>query len=171
MYSSVEQCWSPKSFCCFRILFNIISAVLAIIVSGLQNNNTKKFQKVNIPFTKNKSITPELHTSPGYVDRIHEETYNEECIHVKRIHKNLGKNYQVRLRNEVRILIEKEIATQTPEACDNSPNSQLSLREPPSLTSTDISEDEILEEENPDEIYKRQILFVLKESIYDLFKN
>ena len=123
-----------------------MGAVLAIIVFGLQSTNTKKFQKLNIPFTKNKSIAPELHTSPGYVDRIHEESYNEECIHVKRIHKNLGKNYQVRLRNEVRILIEKEIATPTLEACDNSSNSQLYLREPSSLTSTNISEYEILEE-------------------------
>ena len=102
------------------------------------------------------------------------DTYPEDgwqCIHKERIRKDLGKNYQVRLRNEVRILIEKEIATPTLEACDNSSNSQLYLREPSSLTSTNISEDEILEEENPDEIYKKQLLNVLKESMYDLFKN
>ena len=71
------------------------------------------------------------------------------------------------MRDGVRILIEREIATQTLEAFGNS--------EPPSLTSTDISEDEgqdnISEEENPDEIYKKQILNVLKRSMYDLFEE
>ena len=148
-----------------------MGAVLAIIISELQSTNTQKCQKVNIPFTKSESITPELHTSLGYVDRTHEESYNEECIYIEKNRKDLGKNYQVRLRDEVRILIEREIATQTPEAFDNSPNSQLSFRKPPSLTSTDISEDEILEEENLDEIYKRQVFNVLKESMYDLFNK
>ena len=148
-----------------------MGAVLAIIISGLQSNNTQRCQKIDIPFTKSESITPDLHTSLGYVERTHEQSYNEECIYVEKTRKDLGKNYQVRLRDEVRILIEREIATQTPEAFDNSPNSQLSLREPPSLTSTDISEDEILEGENPDEIYKRQVCNVLKESMYDWFNK
>ena len=51
-----------------------MGTVLAIIVFELQSTNTQKFQKVNIPFTKSKYITPELYTSPGYVDRIHEES-------------------------------------------------------------------------------------------------
>ena len=152
-----------------------MGAVLAIIVSELQNTNTQEHQEVNIPFTRSKSITSELHTSLVYVDRTHPESFNEGCIYVERIREDLNEDYTVRLRDGVRILIEREIATQTPEAFGNSPNSQFSLWEPPSLTSTDISEDEgqdnISEEENSDEIYKKQIFNVTKKSIYDLVKK
>ena len=74
------------------------------------------------------------------------------------------------MRDGVRILIERDIATQTSKAFGNS--------EPPSLTSTDISEvedqDDISEDEDQDEknqIYKKQIFNVLKESMYDLFQE
>ena len=144
-----------------------MGAVLAIIVSELQNTNTQEHQEVNISFTRSKSITSELHTSLVYVDRTHPESFNEGCIYVERIREDLNEDYTVRLRDGVRILIERDIATQTSETFGNS--------EPPSLTSTDISEDEgqdnISEEENPDEIYKRQILNVMKRSMYDLFKE
>ena len=144
-----------------------MGAVLAIIVSELQNTNTQEHQEVNISFTRSKSITSELHTSLVYVDRTHPESFNEGCIYVERIREDLNEDYTVRLRDGVRILIERDIATQTSETFGNS--------EPPSLTSTDISEDEgqdnISEEENQDEIYKKQILNVLKRSMYDLFEE
>ena len=152
-----------------------MGAVLAIIVSELQNTNTQEHQEVNIPIKRSKSITSELHTSLVYVDRTYEESYNEGCIYVERIREDLAEDYQVRLRDGVRIIIEREIGTQTPKTFENSSNSQFSLWEPPSLTSTDISKNEgqenISEEENPDEIYKKQLLNVLKESIYDLLNN
>ena len=124
-----------------------MGAVLAIIISELQNTNTQEHQEVvttrggNVPCTRSKSITPELHTSLVYVDRTYEESYNEGCIYVERIRKELDEDYQVRFRDGVRIIIEREIATQTPKTFENSPNSQLFLREPQSLTLTDISED------------------------------
>ena len=102
-----------------------MGAVLAIIVSELQNTNTQDHQEVNVPCTRSKSITSELHTSLIYVDRTHEESYNEGCIYVERIRKELDEDYQVRFRDGVRILIEREIATQTTEAFGNPPNSQI----------------------------------------------
>ena len=102
-----------------------MGAVLAIIVSELQNTNTQDHQEVNVPCTRSKSITSELHTSLIYVDRTHEESYNEGCIYVERIRKELDEDYQVRLRDGVRILIEREIPTQTTEAFGNPPNSQI----------------------------------------------
>ena len=157
-----------------------MGAVLAIIISELQNTNTQEQQEVvttrgvRVPCTWSKSITPELHTSLVYVDRTYEESYNEGCIYVERIREDLDEDYQVRLRDGVRIIIEREIATQTPKTFENSSNSQFSLWEPPSLTSTDISKIEgqdNISEENSDEIYNRQILYVLKESMYDLFQE
>ena len=90
-----------------------MGAVLAIIVSELQNTNTQEHQEVNISFTRSKSITSELHTSLLYVDRTHPESFNEGCIYVERIRENLNEDYTVRLRDGVRILIERNIATQT----------------------------------------------------------
>ena len=64
-------------------------------------------------------------------------------------------DYTVRLRDGVRILIEWNIATQT--------------REIFGLTESDLSEDEDQDEKN--QIYKKQIFNVLKESMYDLFEE
>ena len=108
-----------------------MGAVLAIIVSELQNTHTQDHQEVvttrggNVPCTRSKSITPELHTSLVYVDRTHEDSYNEGCIYVERIRKELDEDYQVRFRDGVRILIEREIATQTTETFGNPPNVQI----------------------------------------------
>ena len=157
-----------------------MGAVLAIIISELQNTNTQEQQEVvttrggNIPCTRSKSITPELHTSLVYVDRTYEESYNEGCIYVERIREDLAEDYQVRLRDGVRILIEREIATQTPKTFENSSNSQFPLWEPPSLTSTDISKIEgqdNISEESSDEIYNIQTLYALRESMYDMFQE
>ena len=79
----------------------------------------------NVPCTRSKSITPELHTSLVFADRTHEDSYNEGCIYVERIRKELDEDYQVRFRDGVRILIEREIATQTTETFGNPPNFQI----------------------------------------------
>ena len=70
-------------------------------------------------------------------------------------------DYTVRLRDGVWILIERNIATQTPEIFVNS--------EIPSLTESDLSEDKDQNEKN--QIYQEQIFNVLKESMYDLFQE
>ena len=70
-------------------------------------------------------------------------------------------DYTVRLRDGVRILIERNITTQTPDIFVNS--------EVPSLTDSDLSEDEDTNEKS--KIYQEQILNVLKESMYDLFRK
>ena len=154
-----------------------MGAVLAIIISELQNTNTQEQQEVvttrgvRVPCTWSKSITPELHTSLVYVDRTYEESYNEGCIYVERIREDLAEDYQVRLRDGVRILIEREIATQTPKTFENSSNPQFPLWEPPSLTSTDIEGQDNISEESSDEIYNIQTLYALRESMYDMFQE
>ena len=70
-------------------------------------------------------------------------------------------DYTVRLRDGVRILIERNIATQTREIFGKS--------EIPSLTESDLSEDKDQNEKN--QIHKKQIFNVLKESMYDLFQE
>ena len=82
-----------------------------------------------------------------YVDKVQEDSELED--------------YTVRLRDGVRILIERNIATQTPEIFVNS--------EIPSLTDSDFSEDEDKNEKS--KIYQEQLLNVLKESMYDLFQK
>ena len=82
-----------------------------------------------------------------YVDKVQEDSELED--------------YTVRLRDGVRILIERNIASQTPEIFVNS--------EIPSLTDSDFSEDEDKNEKS--KIYQEQLLNVLKESMYDLFQK
>ena len=65
------------------------------------------------------------------------------------------------MRDGVWILIEQNIATQTSEIFGNS--------EIPSLTESDPSEDEDQNEKS--QIYQEQLLNVLKESMYDLFRE
>ena len=95
-----------------------MGAVLAIIVSELQNTNIQEHQEVDNSFTRSESITSELHTNLVYVDRT-PESFNEGCMYVERIQKSLSEDYKVRLRDGIRILIERDIATQTPEAFGN----------------------------------------------------
>ena len=85
--------------------------------------------------------------SDRYVDKVEEDWELED--------------YTVRLKDGVRILIERNIGTQTSEILTNS--------EIPSLTESDISEDEDQSEKN--QIYQDQLLNVLKESMYDLFRE
>ena len=70
-------------------------------------------------------------------------------------------DYTVRLRDGVQILIERNIATQTHEIFGKS--------EIPSLTESDLSDNEDQDDKN--QIYKKQIFNVLKESMYDLFEE
>ena len=70
-------------------------------------------------------------------------------------------DYIVRLRDGVRILIERNITTQTPDIFVNS--------EVPSLTDSDLSEDENINEKS--KIYQEQLMSVLKESMYELFRK
>ena len=123
-----------------------MGAVLAIIAYKLQNINIQEHQDVDSSFSRGESTTPKLHTNLVYVHRT-PESFNE--------------GYTVRLRDGVRILIERDIATQTSETFGNS--------ELPSLTESDILEDEDQNEKN--QIYQEQLLNVLKESMYDLFRK
>ena len=88
----------------FQNLPTIMGAFLAIVVYELQNTNIKEHQEVDNSFTRGESITPGLYTNLVYVDRT-PESFNED--------------YTVRLRDGISILIERDIATQTPEAFRN----------------------------------------------------
>ena len=123
-----------------------MGAVLAIVAYELQNTNIQEHQDVDSSISRGEFTTPKLHTNLVYVDRT-PESFNE--------------GYTVRLRDGVRILIERDIATQTSETFGNS--------ELPSLTESDISEDEDQNEKN--QIYQKQLLNVFKESMYDLFRE
>ena len=110
-----------------------MGAFLAIVAYGVQNTNIQEHQDVDSSSLKDESTIPELHTNLVYVDRT-PESFNEGCMYVERIQESLNEDYTVRLRDGVRILIERDIETQTSETFGNS--------ELPSLTKSDISEDE-----------------------------
>ena len=95
-----------------------MGAVLAIIAYEVQNTNIEEHQDVDSSFLRGESITPELHTNLVYVDRT-SESFNEGCMYVERIQESLNEDYTVRLRDGIRILIERDIATQTPETFGN----------------------------------------------------
>ena len=144
----------------FQNFLTIMGAVLAIVAYELQNTNIQEHQDVDSSFSRGESTTPKLHTNLVYVDRT-PQSFNEGYMYVERIQESLDEDYTVRLRDGVRILIERDIATQTSETFGNS--------ELPSLTESDISEDEDQNEKN--QIYQEQLLNVLKESMYDLFQE
>ena len=152
-----------------------MGAALAIVAYELQNTNIQVHQDVDSSFSRGESTTPELNTnlafstcsveqglqvesgqepslehsmpSDRYVDKVEEDSELED--------------YTVRLRDGVRILIEQNIGTKTSEILTNS--------EIPSLTESDLSEDEDQNEKS--QIYQEQLLKVLKESMYDLFRE
>ena len=95
-----------------------MGAFLAIVANEVQNTNIQEHQDVDSSSLKDESTTPELHTNLVYVDRT-PESFNEGCMYVERIQESLNEDYTVRLRDRVRILIERDIATQTPETFGN----------------------------------------------------
>ena len=133
---------------------------LAIVANEVLNTNMQEHQDIDSSSLKDESIRPELHTNLVYVDKT-PESFNEGCMYVERIQESLNEDSTVRLRDGVRILIERNIATQTPEIFVNS--------EIPSLTESDLSEDKDQNEKS--QIYQKQLLNVLKESMYDLFQK
>ena len=82
----------------FQNFLTIMGAVLAILAYRLQNINIQEHQDVDSSFSRGESTTPKLHTNLVYVDKTQE---------------SLNEDYTVRLRDGVRILIERNVATQT----------------------------------------------------------
>ena len=72
-----------------------MGAVLAIVAYKLQNINIQEHQDVDFSSPRGESITPKLHTNLIDVDRTPE---------------NFDEDYTVRLRDGVKILIERNIA-------------------------------------------------------------
>ena len=95
-----------------------MGAFLAIVANEVLNTNMQEHQDIDSSSLKDESIRPELHTNLVYMDRT-PESFKEGCIYVERIQESLNEDYTVRLRDGIRILIERDIATQTPEAFRN----------------------------------------------------
>ena len=96
-----------------------MGAFLAIIANEVPNTNKqRKLKYIDSSSLKNESIRPVLYTNLVYMDRT-PESYKEVCMYVERIQRESNDDYKVRLRDGIRILIERDIATQTPEAIRN----------------------------------------------------
>ena len=95
-----------------------MGAFLAIVANEVLNTNMQEHQDINSSSLKDKSIRPVLYTNLVYMDRT-PESFKEGCMYVERIQRELNDDYKVRLRDGIRILIERDIATQTPEAFRN----------------------------------------------------
>ena len=95
-----------------------MGAFLAIVANEVLNTNMQEHQDIDSSSLKDESTTPKLHTNLVYVDRT-PESFNEGCRYVERIQESLNEDYTVRWRDGIRILIERDIATQTPEAFRN----------------------------------------------------
>ena len=95
-----------------------MGAFLAIVANEVLNTNMQEHQDIDSSSLKDESTTPKLHTNLVYVDRT-PESFNEGFMYVERIQESLNEDYTVRLRDGIRILIERDIATQTPEAFRN----------------------------------------------------
>ena len=96
-----------------------MGAFLAIIANEVLNTNKQRKPKyIDSSSLKNESIRPVLYTNLVYMDRT-PERYKEGCMYVERIQRELNDDYKVRFRDGIRILIERDIATQTPEAFRN----------------------------------------------------
>ena len=78
----------------------------------------QEHQDIDSSSLKDESIRPVLYTNLVYMDRT-PESFKEGCMYVERIQRELNDDYKVRLRDGIRILIERDIATQTPEAFRN----------------------------------------------------
>ena len=96
-----------------------MGAFLAIIANEVLNTNKQSKPKyIDSSSLKDESIRPVLYTNLVYMDRT-PESFKEGCMYVERIQRELNDDYKVRLRDGIRILIERDIATQTPEAFRN----------------------------------------------------
>ena len=95
-----------------------MGAFLAIVANEVLNTNMQEHQDIDSSSLKDESIRPELHTNLVYVDRT-PESFNGGCMYVEGIQESWNEDYTVRLRDGIRILIERDIATQTPEAFRN----------------------------------------------------
>ena len=155
-----------------------MGAILAIVAYELHTTTMQKHQDSVNSFSRGESSTSEMNTN-----LIPSTCPVEQCVEVepeketnfeytlpndRHVVENSVdglqddselEDYTVRLRDGVRILIERNITTQTPDIFVKSGV--------PSLTDSDLSEDEDTNEKS--KIYQEQILNVLKESMYDQF--
>ena len=172
------MCLKNETF--FENFFTSMGAILAIVAYELHTITMQEHQDSVNSFSRGESNTPEMNTN-----LIPSTCPVEQCVEVEPEKEtnfeytlpNDGhvvensvdglqddlelEDYTVRLRDGVKIIIERNIKTQTPDIFVNS--------EVPSLTDSDLSEDENTDEKR--KIYQEQILNVLKESMYDLFRK
>ena len=95
-----------------------MGAFLAIVANEVLNTNMQEHQDIDSSSLKDESIRPVLYTNLVYMDRT-PESFKQGCMYVERIQRELNDDYKVRLRDGIRILVERDIATQTPEAFRN----------------------------------------------------
>ena len=95
-----------------------MGAFLAIVANEVLNTNMQEHQDIDSSSLKDESIRPVLYTNLVYMDRT-PESFKQGCMYVERIQRELNDDYKVRLRDGIRILVEWDIATQTPEAFRN----------------------------------------------------
>ena len=95
-----------------------MGAFLAIVANEVLNTNMQGHQDINSSSLKDESIRPVLYTNLVYMDRT-PESFKEGCMYVERIQRELDEGYTCRLRDGMRILVERDIATQTSEAFRN----------------------------------------------------
>ena len=151
-----------------------MGAILAIVAYELHTTTVQEHQNSVNSFPRGESSTPEMNTN-----LIPWTCPVEQCIEVEpeketnfgytlpndkhsvehsvdRLQDDLElEDYTVRLRDGVRIIIERNITTQTPDIFVNS--------EVPSLTDSDLSEDEDTNEKS--KIYQEQLLNVQKVNV------
>ena len=95
-----------------------MGAFLAIVANEVLNTNMQEHQDIDSSSLKDESIRPVLYTNLVYMDRT-PESFKQGSMYVERIQRELNDEYKVRLRDGIRILVERDIATQTPEAFRN----------------------------------------------------
>ena len=95
-----------------------MGAFLAIVANEVLNTNMQEHQDIDSSSLKDESIRPVLYTNLVYMDRT-PESFKEGCMYVERIQRELNDDYKVRLRDGIRILVERDIVTQTPQAFRN----------------------------------------------------
>ena len=96
-----------------------MGAFLAIIANEVLNTNKQRKPKyIDSSCLKDESIRPVLYTNLVYMDKT-PDSYKHGCMYVERIQRELAEGYTCRLRDGMRILVERDIATQTPEAFRN----------------------------------------------------
>ena len=157
-----------------------MGAILAIVAYELHTTTMQEHQDSVNSFPEGESSTPEMNTN-----LIPSTCHVEQCVEIEpeketnfeytlptdtHVMKNSVdelqddselEDYTVRLTDGVRILIERNVTTQTPDILVNP--------DIPNLTDSDLSEDEDTNEES--KIYQEQIRSVLKKSMYELFHN